>query len=83
MKNENITLMREQLHQLVWCKSMLSLAKDYGLSDKGLAKICDKMEIAWPQVVYWSKVYSGAEAKIPKSWFYYHKPEYCNNSWEG
>lgn len=29
---------REELYALVWSKPMIELAKDFGLSDKGLAK---------------------------------------------
>jgi len=31
---------REELHQLVWSKPTSTVAKEFGLSDVGFAKIC-------------------------------------------
>ena len=53
---EKTTLSRNQLYELVWNKPLINLAKDYGLSDNGLRKICKKMNIPLPYVGYWQKV---------------------------
>ena len=37
---EEKRLTRKELYDLVWSKSMRTLAKDFNLSDVGLAKIC-------------------------------------------
>ena len=48
-------LSREELYDLVWSKSMRALAKDFNLSDVGLAKICKKYNIPRPGLGYWAK----------------------------
>lgn len=58
---ESLTLKREDLYKLVWQTPMSQLAKQYGLSDRGLAKICDRMQIPVPGRGYWAKLYSGAK----------------------
>lgn len=59
MSQDRILLKREELYELVWSTPMLQLAKRYGLSDRGLAKICTKLEIPLPGVGYWAKVAAG------------------------
>lgn len=59
---EPLILTRDELHQLVWQIPMIQLAKQYGLSDRGLAKICDRMQIPVPGRGYWAKLYSGAKS---------------------
>lgn len=39
------TLKREELYAQVWSTPMIQLAKKYGLSDRGLAKACKKLEV--------------------------------------
>jgi hypothetical protein len=43
---------RRELYALVWSKPMSALAKDYGISDRGLAKICDRHSIPVPPLGY-------------------------------
>jgi len=50
------TLSREELYEQVWSVPMVRLAKEYGLSDVGLAKIGKKHNIPRPPVCYWAKV---------------------------
>lgn len=45
MAREKKTVTREQLYEQVWEMPMSQLAKEYGLSDVGLAKICKKLDI--------------------------------------
>ena len=48
---------------------MTKLAQRYGLSDRGLAKTCDRMGISVPGRGYWAKVHSGRvppQTKLPK-----------------
>jgi hypothetical protein len=44
-----ITFQRDQLYDEIWSVPILQLAKQYGLSDVGLAKICTKMKIPRPE----------------------------------
>ena len=50
-----ITFQRDQLNDEIWSVPILQLAKQYGLSDVGLAKICTKMKIPRPPRGYWVK----------------------------
>ncbi len=59
MTGEKITLRREDLYKEVWANPMTLLAKQYGLSDNGLRKICKKMGIPFPPLGYWAKVQHG------------------------
>lgn len=52
-------LTRHQLHAKVWEKPMTHLAREFGLSDVGLAKICRKYGIPIPERGYWAKVEAG------------------------
>lgn len=52
-------LTRLQLHSLIWEKPVIHLAKDFGLSDVGLAKICRKYGIPLPERGYWARVEAG------------------------
>lgn len=45
----------DELQKLVWTKPLFHLAKDIGVSDKGLKKRCLKLKIQTPPIGYWSK----------------------------
>ena len=67
--NKRYELTREELYAQVWAEPMTKLARRYGLSDRGLAKTCDRMGIPVPGRGYWAKVHSGRvppQAKLPK-----------------
>ncbi len=49
-------LTRRELYDMVWSKPMRDLAADFGLSDVGLAKLCDRHRVPKPRDGYWSKV---------------------------
>jgi hypothetical protein len=66
----SITVKRSELYRLVWQVPMGRLAKRYGLSDVGLAKICHKHNIPSPPRGYWAKKYHGQKPRritLPKS----------------
>jgi len=46
---------REQLYEAVWSMPIVQLAKRYGLSDFGLAKVCKRHQVPRPGLEYWSK----------------------------
>ena len=62
-------LTREELYAQIWAEPMTKLAQRYGMSDRGLAKICTRMGIPVPGRGYWARVQSGQvplRAKLPK-----------------
>ena len=52
MSYNQVKFTREQLYEEVWRKPMSSLAKEYGLSDTGLRKICKYLQIPLPPQGY-------------------------------
>lgn len=46
---------KEDLAELVWVKPTTEIAKDFGVSDKAVAKWCKKFNISKPGMGYWSK----------------------------
>ncbi|WP_413710640.1 hypothetical protein [Rhizobium sp. Rhizsp82] len=57
------TMSREELHDLVWSTPMQKLAEIYGLSDRGLAKTCERYLVPVPPRGYWAKIDAGQSAK--------------------
>jgi len=53
--DETIIFEREKLYQEIWAEPVMQVAKRYGISDVGLAKICKKMKIPRPPRGYWAK----------------------------
>ena len=47
-EDKPLTLSRDDLYELVWSKPMRDLAKDFGISDVGLAKRCRRLGIPVP-----------------------------------
>ena len=56
-------LRRDELYEKVWSKPMVEIAKEYEVSDKAIAKICDKLNIPVPGLGYWRKVEVGEKVK--------------------
>lgn len=50
-----LTLTRQELYDLVWSKPITHIAKDFGLSDVAIHKICKKHGIPKPPVGWWAK----------------------------
>lgn len=50
---------RQQLYDLVWSEPMYQLAKQYDISDRGLAKACAKSDIPVPERGYWNRLQAG------------------------
>lgn len=59
MSRKTIRLSREPLYELIWSRPMSEAAKQYGLSDVGLAKICRRLNIPIPGRGYWAKKEAG------------------------
>lgn len=63
------TITREQLFESVWSRPMVQVARDLGISDVGLKKICLKMAVPTPGRGYWRRKEQGfnvPEPKLPK-----------------
>lgn len=54
-----VTVSRVALYDQVWSKPLTKLAPGYGLSDVGLAKVCDRHNIPRPGIGYWMKLEHG------------------------
>jgi len=54
---------REELYELVWQKPISKLAAEFGLSDRGLSKICERYDIPTPRRGYWARVEAGQKVK--------------------
>ena len=66
MRPERIRLTRAELYEKVWATPMRTLAKEFGMSDVGLAKICRKHNIPVPPVGYWRKKETGYKVNRPR-----------------
>jgi hypothetical protein len=56
---------RTELYEMVWEKPITKLAKEFGLSDVGFAKICRKHNIPLPARGYWARIAAGFS--VPKT----------------
>jgi hypothetical protein len=56
-------LSRQELYEKVWQTPITLLARQYGLSDVGLAKICKRNDIPRPPRGYWAKKSAGMKVK--------------------
>ncbi|MGP8049369.1 MAG: hypothetical protein ACLPYB_02040 [Desulfobaccales bacterium] len=61
----HLSLTRDQLYQLAWSKPMRHLAKDYGVSDRGMAKLCARNQVPVPPRGYWARKSSGHKVVQP------------------
>jgi hypothetical protein len=66
---------RIELYELVWAKPMTHLAKELGLSDVGLRKICVKYGIPLPARGYWSRLQFGKQDPRPELPFENNNPQ--------
>jgi len=63
---EERVLTRKELFDLVWSTPMQHLAREFKLSDVGLAKTCKRYAIPRPERGYWAKLAVGKAPKQPK-----------------
>lgn len=65
-----IKILREELYEKIWNKPVTHIAKEYGVSDSAIIKICKKMNIPRPTAGHWAKIKSGQvvkKVKLPKA----------------
>lgn len=65
MADEKRELTRRELYEWVWRQPMTTLAKEFGLSDRGLAKICERNGIPVPARGYWARKTAGQRVVRP------------------
>jgi hypothetical protein len=57
---------RAELYAKVWSEPIVKIAKEFGISDRGLAKTCKRLEVPVPPRGYWAKLQAGKEvSKLP------------------
>jgi hypothetical protein len=61
-----VELSREQLYELVWSKPVDVIAKEHGLSGRGLKKICARSGVPVPPRGYWAKLSAGKRVTRPR-----------------
>src|SRR5205807_8278217 len=66
MSSCDVTLTREQLYQFVWNEPIRTVAVRYGLSDRGLAKICMRLNVPVPGRGYWQQKAVGKAVSRPR-----------------
>lgn len=52
-------LTREQLYELLWTKPTTEVAKELGVSDVWVGKVCKRANIPKPVLGYWQKLSAG------------------------
>lgn len=60
-----IRLDRRMLYERVWAETVESLAESWGLSGRGLAKLCKRLGVPVPPRGYWAKVQHGQKQHRP------------------
>lgn len=65
MASSEIRITREELYRRVWERPVSVLAKEFGVSDVGLAKICRRMRVPLPGLGYWAKKQHGHPVSQP------------------
>ena len=62
------TFTRQELYELVWSTPIATLAAQFEISDRGLAKTCQRHVIPVPGRGYWAKVEAGQPATKTPLW---------------
>ncbi|MBX9660348.1 MAG: hypothetical protein K2X00_17455 [Nitrospiraceae bacterium] len=60
---QSFCVVKHNLHDQVWSTPMARLAKEYGISDVALAKICKKLNVPYPGRGYWRRKETGKAVK--------------------
>jgi hypothetical protein len=59
MGRQAVCLTREELYEKMWSRPAIALAEEFGISGRGLGKICSRFEIPVPPRGYWAKLAAG------------------------
>src|SRR5262245_12691761 len=63
MPYDDVEFTREKLYEEVWSRPVMQLAKEMGISDVAVAKICRKLVIPVPPRGYWARLAAGQSPK--------------------
>ena len=58
--SDRVRITWAQLHEKVWARPMDDLAEEFGVSGRGLAEICKRLDVPVPPRGYWTKVQNRA-----------------------
>ena len=73
---DHLRLTREELFNFVWAKPMTAVGRDFGISDRAMAKVCAKKQVPVPPRGYWAKKNAGKTvAKLPLPEFVVKPPK--------
>ncbi|CAJ0784722.1 BAR domain-containing protein [Ralstonia chuxiongensis] len=61
--SNSLTIGRRQLYDLVWSKPRTQLAKELGVSDVMIGKMCRQLNVPAPMPGYWASLAAGTSAK--------------------
>ena len=59
MKKESVKLSRAELYEKIWSTPATKLAEEFGISGRGLGKMCARFDIPVPPRGYWAKLAAG------------------------
>ena len=64
--SRSVVLSREELHEKIWAKPVRAVAAEFGISDVGLKKICERHDIPRPSPSHWGLIRHGrTPPKVP------------------
>lgn len=64
--SSDVTMLKWQdLYERVWKTPASKLAKEFGISDVGLAKVCKRHRIPRPPRGYWARLAVGQRMRTP------------------
>ena len=85
MERHPVRLTREELYEKMWSRPAIALAEEFGISGRGLGKICSRFAIPVPPRGYWAKLAAGkrvtriplptAKSDVPSEIFIQPSPE--------
>jgi hypothetical protein len=66
MHRQVFRLTRQELYEKMWSRPAIALAEDFGISGRGLGKLCSRFAIPVPPRGYWAKLAAGKRVtRIP------------------
>lgn len=66
MPYERVVYRRAELYEKVWERPVTEVAKDYGVSNVGLAKVCKRLGVPLPGRGYWARRAAGQRLPRPR-----------------
>lgn len=63
---QEVTLDRQALFDRVWSDPITTVAREWGISDQGLRKVCKKIQVPVPPRGYWARTRAGQRVSRPR-----------------